>query len=216
MLVGSDHTQMSLVKQSVSELLAAVRSPNPTPGGGSAAALAGALGASLLAMVAGLPKSKAATEEDAQRLRAAGDRCTALAVDLERLVDVDSAAYELVMAAYKRPRATEEDKAARSAAIQAAFKEAIAAPSAVMRACAAAAEQGVVVARLGNPSAASDLQVGLGLLETALRGARLNVEVNLGSVKDADYVAQIQKDVTEFERAIGHEVAAARTALQRI
>jgi len=207
---------MSLVKQSVSELLAAVRSPNPTPGGGSAAALAGALGASLLAMVAGLPKSRAATEDDAQRLRAAGDRCAALALDLERLVDVDSAAYELVMAAYKRPKVTEEDKAARTAAIQAAFKEAIAAPSAVMRACAAAAEQGVVVAALGNPSASSDARVGLELLTAALRGAKLNVEINLGSVKDADYVARIQKDVTEFERAIVHESAAATKALGRV
>jgi formiminotetrahydrofolate cyclodeaminase len=69
---------MSLATQSVSEFLAAVRSPSPTPGGGSAAALAGAMGASLLAMVAGLPKNKAATEEDTQRLRAAGDRCTAI------------------------------------------------------------------------------------------------------------------------------------------
>jgi methenyltetrahydrofolate cyclohydrolase len=206
---------MSLVKQPVSEFLAAVRSASPTPGGGSAAALAGALGASLVAMVAGLPKNTAATEEDAQRLRAAGERCAALAADLERLVDVDSAAYELVMAAYKRPKATDEDKAARTAAIQAAFREAIAAPLAVMRTSAAAAEQAVVVAGLGNPSAASDLEVGIELLNAALRGARLNVDVNLGSVKDAEYVGKIRNDVTEYERAVGHESSAARAALQR-
>ena len=206
---------MSLVSQSVSEFLATVRSAAPTPGGGSAAALAGAMGASLLAMVANLPKSKAATEEDVQRLRSAGDRCTALATDLERLVDVDSAAYELVMAAYKRPKISDEDKAARTAAIQAAFREAIAAPLAVMRASAAAAEQGAVVARFGNPAAASDLAVGLELLNAALRGARLNVEINLGSVKDAEYVERVRNDVTEFERAIAHETAAARQALDR-
>lgn len=200
---------MSLVALSVSQLLSEIRSASPTPGGGSASALAGAMGASLLAMMAGLPKNKAATEEDAQRLRAAGDRCAALATELERLVDVDSAAYELVMAAYKRPKATDEDKAARTAAIQAAFREAIAAPLAVMRACAAAAEQGVVVARLGNPSAASDAQVGFELLNAALRGAKLNVEINLGSVKDQEYVGKVRADVTEFERAIGHETHAA-------
>jgi formiminotetrahydrofolate cyclodeaminase len=200
---------MNLVNQSVTALLGAFRSSEPTPGGGSAAALAGALGASLLAMVAGLPKSRAATEQDAERLRAAGDRCTALARELEALVDADSAAYDLVMAAYKRPKATDEDKAARSAAIQAALREAIAAPLAVMRASAAAAEQGVVVARFGNPSASSDVQVGLELLGAALRGAKLNVEINLGSVKDAEYVARVGDDVTEFERAIGHETRAA-------
>lgn len=206
---------MLLVEQSVAEFLAAVRGPSPTPGGGSAAALAGAMGASLVAMVAALPKSRAATEEDQQRLRSAGDRSTALAVECERLVDVDSAAYELVMAAYKRPKATEEDKAARSLAIQAAFREAIAAPLAVMRAASAAAEQAVVVASLGNPSAASDLQVGVELLNAALRGAKLNVEINLESVKDAEYAAKTRADVTEFERAIRHETAAAVAALAR-
>jgi formiminotetrahydrofolate cyclodeaminase len=206
---------MNLVKHSVSDLLAAFRSSEPTPGGGSASALAGALGASLLAMVAALPKSKAATEEDAQRLHAAGDRCATLARELEALVDTDSAAYELVLAAYKRSRATDEDKAARAAAIQAALREAIAAPLAGMRACAAAAEQAVVVATLGNPSASSDVQVGLELLGAGLRGAQLNVEINLGSVKDANYVAEVRKDATEFARAIGHETAAACTALAR-
>jgi len=206
---------MPLVNQPVSELLAAIRSASPTPGGGSAAALAGAIGASLLAMVANLPTKTAATEEDAQRLRSAGDRCTALALDLERLVDVDSAAYELVMAAYKRPKVTDDDKAARTAAIQAAFREATAAPLAVMRAAAAAAEQGSVIGRFGNPSAASDLEVGVELLNAALRGARLNVEINLRSMKDAAYVETIQQDVTEFARAIAHETAAARDALNR-
>lgn len=207
---------MTLVNRTVSDLLAAFRSSDPTPGGGSAAALAGAMGASLLAMVAGLPKSRAATEEDAQRLAAAGARCTALAADLETLVDTDSAAYDHVMAAYKQPRASDEEKAARSAAIQAALREAIAAPLAVMRASAAAAEQGVVIGSLGNPSASSDVRVGLELLGAALRGAKLNVEINLGSVKDAEYVAGVQRDVTEFERALGHETAAALRAFDRV
>src|SRR5215471_10678689 len=200
---------MNLVNRSVSDLLAAFRSPEPTPGGGSAAALAGALGASLLAMVAALPKSRAATEEDAQRLKAAGERCTALASELETLVDKDSDAYNLVMNAFRKPKGTDEEKAARSAAIQAAFREAIAAPLAVMRACAAAAEQGVVVATLGLASASSDVMVGFELLGAALQGANLNVETNLGSVKDADYLATVRADVTEFERAIRHESAAA-------
>jgi methenyltetrahydrofolate cyclohydrolase len=168
------------------------------------------MGASLLAMVAGLPKSNATTAEDAERLRTAGERCTALARELESLVERDSDAYNTVLAAYKLPKATDEQKTARSAAVQAGFRAAIDAPVAVMRACAAAAEQGVIVATLGLPSAASDVQVGMELLNAALRGAKLNVETNLGSVKEAEYLARVRDDVNHFERAIAHETALAR------
>jgi methenyltetrahydrofolate cyclohydrolase len=201
---------VKLTERRVDDLLQAFRSPDPTPGGGSAAALAGAIGASLLAMVAGLPKSRAATEEDVERLQAAGRRCAAIAGDLTTLVDRDSEAYDLVVGAYKRPKGTDEEKAARSAAIQQAMRAAIAAPLDVMRACAAAAEQGVVVAALGNPSASSDVGVGFELLGAGLRGAKLNVEINLGSVKDAAYVETVRREVEEFERAIGHETSAIR------
>ena len=202
---------MKLTERRVDDLLQAFRSPDPTPGGGSAAALAGAIGASLLAMVAGLPKSRAATEEDVERLQAAGRRCAAIAGDLTTLVDRDSEAYDLVVGAYQQPKRTDEEKSARSAAIQQAMRAAIAAPLDVMRACAAAAEQGVVVAALGNPSASSDVRVGFELLGAGLRGAKLNVEINLGSVKDAAYVETVRRDVEEFERAIGHETSAIRS-----
>ena len=203
---------MSLTTKTVTGFLEAVRSPEPTPGGGSAAALAGAMGASLLAMVAGLPKSKAATAEDAARLAAAGTRCTALAEELRALVDRDSEAYEQVMAAYRRPKGTDEEKASRSAAIQDAMRAATAAPLDVMRACAAAAEQGVVVSAMGNPSASSDAAVGFELLAAGLRGAKLNVEINLGSVKDAEYVRRIQSEVEELDRAVTHEMESAKRA----
>jgi methenyltetrahydrofolate cyclohydrolase len=204
---------MKLIDRTVTDILAAFRSSEPTPGGGSAAALSGAIGASLLAMVAGLPKSRAATEEDVARLQAAGARCTALAGELAALVDRDSDAYDLVVAAYKKPKGSDEEKSARSAAIQDAMRTAIAAPLDVMRACAAAAEQGVVVATLGNPSASSDVQVGLELLGAGLRGAKLNVEINLVSVKDAGYAGKVRGEVEEFERAIAHETAAAKQRL---
>ena len=190
---------MKLTERSVADLLAAFRSSDPTPGGGSAAALAGAVGAALLAMVAGLPKSRAATDEDAGRLKNAGEHCAAASAELEALVDRDSEAYDLVMAAYQQPKTTDEEKAARSAAIQAALREAIAAPLAVMRACAAAAGHGAVIGALGNRSAASDVQVGFELLGAGLRGAKQNVEINLGSVKDAEYVATIRAEVDALD-----------------
>jgi len=201
---------MKFIDKMVTELLADFRAPEPTPGGGSASALAGALGASLLAMVAGLPKSKATTAEDIARLKAAGDRCTDLSHELAGLVDRDSEAYTQVMHAYKKPKATDEEKAARSAAIQEGFHAAIAAPLEVMRACAAAGEQGVVVAKLGNPSAFSDVQVGFELLGAALRGAKLNVEINLESIKDLEYTEKARDEIAELERALEHETGAAR------
>ena len=203
---------VSFTHTTVTEFLAALRSPEPTPGGGSAAALAGAMGASLLAMVAGLPKSKAATAEDAARLAAAGTRCAALADDLKTLVDRDSDAYAQVMAAFRRPKGTDDEKSARSAAIQEAMRGATAAPLDVMRACAAAAEQGVVVAAMGNPSASSDAAVGFELLGAGLRGAKLNVEINLGSIKDAEYVKKVQAEIEELERALAHETEASKRA----
>jgi formiminotetrahydrofolate cyclodeaminase len=192
-----------LTSLSVVDLLAAFRSADPTPGGGSAAALAGAVGAALLAMVAALPKSRATTAEDAARLKDAGDRCVAASMELEALVDRDSDAYDLVMAAYKRPKGNDEEKAARSAVIQSAMREAIATPLAVMRACVAAAAPGAVIGALGNPSASSDVQVGFELLGAGLRGAKLNVEINLGSVKDAGYVAKVRAEVEALESGFG-------------
>ena len=138
---------MTLTRKTVTELLEDFRSPAPTPGGGSAAALAGAVGASLLAMVAGLPKPRAARrDEDLRCLRDAGERCTALATDLEALVDRDSEAYELVVSAYRLPKGTDDEKAARARGIQDALKAAIAAPLEVMRACGAGARLGPVLA----------------------------------------------------------------------
>lgn len=197
--MSSNEAALSLSTLNVSQLLAAFRSADPTPGGGSASALAGAIGASLLVMVANLPKSRAATEEDARRLKRAGEECADRALDLESFVDRDSDAYDLVMAAYKMPKATDEEKAARSAAIQTAMRAAIEAPLAVILACTGAAEHGEVIAALGNPSASSDVKVGFELLAAGLRGAKENVEINLGSVKDPQYVAGIREDVQALE-----------------
>jgi methenyltetrahydrofolate cyclohydrolase len=189
---------MKLTAHSVSDLLAAFRSSEPTPGGGSAAALAGAVGASLLAMVAGLPKPKAATEPDVQRLAAAGARCTALAISLEALVDQDSQAYQLVVGACRMPKSTDEEKAARTAGIQKALVAATETPLEVMRRTAEALRMAPVVAELGNPNASSDVHVARELLVAGLRGARQNVDINLGSLKDADYVARVREEASKL------------------
>lgn len=186
-----------LIDLSLKRLLDAFSSSDPTPGGGSASALAGAVGAALLAMVAGLPK-RDGTDEDRAALGPARVALLALRDELAALVDRDTAAYDQVVAAYRLPKGTDEEKAARSAAIQRALKQAIETPLAVMRACESAARHGDAVARHGNPSASSDVRVGLELLGAGLRGARLNVEINLGSVKDEPYVAGVRREVEKL------------------
>ena len=202
---------MKLTDQPVSALLAAIRDPRPTPGGGSAAALAAAVGTSLLTMVAAMPKHRAASEEDVERLLAAGRRCRDLSQRLESLVDEDSAAYDAVIAAYRLPRTSEEERAERHRQIQAALRAAAEAPLDVMRRCGEAIEAAATVARFGNPNASSDIGVALELLLAAGRGARLNVEINLASLDDGDYVERVGEaiDVMETEGAMG--AAAARS-----
>jgi formiminotetrahydrofolate cyclodeaminase len=183
---------MRLTDKSVKALLEAFRSPAPTPGGGSAAALSGAIGASLLAMVAGLPKPRAASEGELRRLRDAGSHCAGLAQELEALIDRDSEAYDQVVAAYRLPKETDAEKAARATEVQLALKAAVEAPLDVMRACVAALNRGPVLQAFGNANASSDVQVGLELLRAGLAGARLNVEINLPSLKDEAYVAEVR------------------------
>ena len=189
---------MKLTSLTVSYLLDAFRSSEPTPGGGSASALAGAVGASLLAMVAALPKPRTTSDAELETLHAAGEKCRRLALELEALIDQDSQAYDLVVGAFRLSKATDEEKAARAAAIQRAMTAATEAPLTVMRRCASALEEGPAVQRFGNPNAASDVEVGFGMLRAGLRGAQQNVEINLGSLKDADYVSSVRAEAASL------------------
>lgn len=204
---------MKLTDRTVTELLAAFRSSEPTPGGGSASALSGAVGASLLAMVASLPRPRGSTAEDIERLATAGSRCAALSEQLATLVDRDSDAYDLVVTAYRLPRHTEQEKRTRLGAIQTAMRAATDAPLDVMRACGAAIELGAVVAAFGNRSASSDLLVGLELLGAGLRGARLNVEINLGTLQDAAYTESARHETARLASSAETGIAAVRAAV---
>ncbi len=191
---------MKLSESTLTRVLTAFRAPTPTPGGGSAAALAGALGASLLAMVAGLPKPRTATEADIQRLRDALSLCSDYARRLEVLVDQDADAYLAVVSAYRLPKESDADKQARSARIQEAMKLATDTPLETMRLCWSALAEADAVSELGNASAASDVGVARELLTAGLRGARLNVEINLDGLRDQKYAAHIREEVAALSR----------------
>src|SRR5262245_22996943 len=202
---------MTLGDKPLSTVLEEFRSSDPTPGGGSAAALAGAVGASLLAMVASLPKPRAESNAHVAGLRSAGEHCAAHVDRLATLVDRDTEAYEAVVAAYRMPKTSDAEKAARAAAVQAALRAATETPLDVMRECRTAIGHAVVVAELGNRNASSDVRVGLELLLAGLRGAGFNVEINLGSVKDAGYVESARHEAARLTAAAEESAAAART-----
>jgi formiminotetrahydrofolate cyclodeaminase len=204
---------MALSDQPLVDLLAAFRSSDPTPGGGSASALGGAIGASLLAMVAGLPKPRIRTPEEDEQLVAARTRCTTISDRLAALMDRDSAAYDGVVAAFRLPKNSEDEKAARSLRIQEALRAATEAPLDVMRACLEAIQLAETVAAFGNTNAASDVQVGLEFLGAGLRGAGMNVAINLTSLKDQASVAAMKKEMQVLEREASRAHAAAIAAL---
>lgn len=187
-------TQASLLSLSTTQLLDAFASSAPTPGGGSAAALAGAIGASLLAMVAALPKTKTGDAAERTALDAAAAALGGLRKSLADLVDEDTRAYDLVTAAYRGPKSTDEEKAARTTAIQAALRAATDAPMQTMRACEAAIREAAVVAQSGNSNASSDVWVALELLNAGLRGAQKNVAINLGSLSDEAYRDDVENE----------------------
>ena len=179
---------MTLVDKTVRELLASFSSPAPTPGGGSASALASALGASLLVMVGSLSKTRSGSDDEKVALAAAVQALTGVSGRLTDAVDADAAAYDEVVAAYKLPKASPGERATRKAAIQQALRAATDVPLAVMRLSADALEHATTIAEDGYDGAASDVGVALALLGAGLRGAHLNVDINLASSKDQAYV----------------------------
>lgn len=163
----------------------------PVPGGGSAAAYAGALGAGLAAMVARLATKKA----DNEQLRDYIGEMDHLRNDFLRLVDDDSAAYGRVAEAMKLPKTSDEEKKARTERIQAALLAASRVPLEVAktsRRLLDACERGLPAA----PAAAvSDIGVGALMADAALRGAAMNVMINLASLKDRGQVKALSEDL---------------------
>jgi formiminotetrahydrofolate cyclodeaminase len=205
-----------LTDASVRDLLAAFSSSDPTPGGGSAAALVSAIGVSLLRMVAALPKTRSGSDEDRSALQAAAPRLDDLRQQLTEAVDVDAAAYNRVIAAYRLPRAGDREQEARRAAIQEAIIGATRAPLTVMRLSSAALVTATTVAAHGNVAAVSDVGVAIGLLRAGMDGARLNVEANLQDVKDSRLAETIRTDLAALIAEGARAASAAAASLPRL
>jgi methenyltetrahydrofolate cyclohydrolase len=198
---------------SISTFLDALAGPDPTPGGGTAAAIGGALGVSLLMMVAGLSKTRGNSDAERVKLGETRGSLTAIRDRLLTLADTDTEAYDRVTAAYRLPRSTEDEKTARKQAVQRAMKGATDAPLDILRAVAEAMAHAGAVAELGNPSAASDVRVALELLEAAGAGAAANVEINLAAIHDDAFRKSAASTMVEVSNQLTEHSAAARSAL---
>ena len=181
--------------QSTQAFLNALSGKSPTPGGGSVAALNGALGAALVSMVCNVTigkKKYADVEAEAQEIL---QSATVLQTQLTALVSDDAAAFDKVMAAFGLPKNTETEKRARSQAIQSAFKEATLVPLATVKACADVMRLGKRIAEIGNANAISDAGSGVLSAHAGLRSASLNVLINLGSLKDKTFVSATEAEL---------------------
>lgn len=149
-------------------------------------------------MVAGLPKTRTGSDDDRVALGAAAAKLADVQRELADAIDLDAAAYDQVVAAFKLPKGDDATIAERKARIERAIVGATEVPLGVMRLSAAALEQLRVIAAHGHRAAASDVGVAAALLGAGFRGARLNVEINLGSVKDAAYVDAVKREVVRL------------------
>jgi formiminotetrahydrofolate cyclodeaminase len=170
----------SLLDLRLRDLLDRFASTDPTPGGGSAAALSGATGAALVAMVCAMPKTRTGAAEERGRLDTALGWAREASSRLRSLVDEDAAAFDAVMAAYRLPKATDGEKALRKEAIRLAMARATQVPAQTAEACLVVMRAAAEAARDGNPNALSDARTGGALAWAGLLGAAENVRINTG------------------------------------
>jgi formiminotetrahydrofolate cyclodeaminase len=171
------------------------------------------MGTSLLVMVTGLAKSKNNTDEEKAALARAREGLTAITTHLTQLADADAEAFDRVMDAYRLPKATDEEKAARTKVIQRALQGATTVPLDTLRACADALVHGGIVAEHGNRSAASDAAVAIGLLQASAAGAHANVQTNLDGIKDEAFKSATGAEAARLAAAAANEAAAAMARL---
>ena len=189
---------MKLTEMKVNEFIGLLASDAPAPGGGSASALAGAMGVGLSKMVAALTTGKAKYAEFEPTVQQILAQAGGLTEKLTAAIDRDTEAFDGVSAVFAMPKGTDEEKAARKAAMQKALKEATLVPYETMQLCL----DSLKVVQMGvghtNTSAASDLGVAALNLKSAVQGAWLNVLINLAGIKDEAFVAEYKQKGQEI------------------
>lgn len=187
-----------LVEKTITGFIDELASDLPAPGGGSVAALSGALGAGLLSMVCNLTIGKEKYKDVEADLKELLPRAEEKQKQLLELIDTDTESFNKVMAAFKLPKGNEEEKKARSEAIQKATIIAAQVPLDAALTCLEVLRLAPEIAEKGNINAASDVGVAAQQAEAGLHGAVLNVKINLSSIKDQDFVKKAESQVEEY------------------
>ncbi|WP_350344545.1 cyclodeaminase/cyclohydrolase family protein [Proteinivorax tanatarense] len=185
----------------VQEFVDELSSKKATPGGGSASAVVGSIGVGLISMyceITAKSKKFVDVKEDMEQqiefLTAFKEKCLVLA-------DKDTEAFNEVMAAFKLPKETDDEKAARKQAIQDATKQATEVPLEMVAAMVPVLQLVPSLIKKGNPNALSDLQVGMEMCYTAMSGAAANVEINLPSIKDTQFKERVEEELLHHNAA---------------
>ncbi len=205
---------MKLSDLTVKGFVEELASDSPAPGGGSVAALAGSLGAALSAMVAGLTVGKEKYKENWEIMEKVQAEGTALQNRFLELMEEDTEAFNGFMDAMKLPKSTDEEKAARSQAMQEATKKAIMVPFETMKQCAAMIKLADIASTKGNPNAVTDAGSAAVLARAAAVAASYNVKINLMGLKDEAFAVKIRSEMEETLKAIESSVAAIESSVE--
>lgn len=202
-----DISNEKLVRMSLTDFADETASESPAPGGGSISAYMGALGVSLGTMVANLSSHKKGWDDRWKEFSDWADKGQSIKNELIRLVDEDTQAFNRIMNAFGMPKGTDEEKRARTEEIQAATKYAIEVPLRVMKASMKSFEVIAAMAEHGNPNSVSDAGVGALCARSAVIGAYLNVKINAGGLKDAEFTSKVLAEADQMRAAAVKEEA---------
>ena len=184
----------------IQEFAMQTASNEPVPGGGSISALAGSLAAALTEMVAGLTIGKKKYADVEEEMKEAVEPMKAVCAQLLDDIKRDSESFDQYMQALTLPKETEEEKAARTEAMQNGLKAAVEVPLSVAKVACGILPYAETMVVKGNKTAVTDALVATMMARTAVLGAGFNVKINLESIKDQEYVDRIGKEVTELEK----------------
>lgn len=204
----------SLDQQPVSAFLDTLASSASTPGGGSVAALTGAMAAGLASMVCALTIGKKQYADFADEVQEIHQQAEALRKEFQELGQADIDVFGRLSAAYKLPRTTDADAASRRAAIQTVTRQAAEVPLRVARAGMALLPLCAPLARRGNRTVTSDVGVAVELIRAAVQSSVINTEVNLVSLEDQRYVREVRAQLEDLTVGLNEEVAGVLAIVQ--